>query len=521
MLATRALYDPDEGRYAEIPSEMLRGGDWIIPHLDGLTYLEKPPLQYWLTALSFRVFGETAMAARLCTGLAGFFSLLIVFFVGRRLWGLDAGLKAVLLTGASALFVLLGHQLTLDMLLSFWLLAALATFLLAQTERDNPVRCRQWMLSCWGAMALAVLTKGLIGVIVPGASLLGYALWQRDRQIFRELNVRQGLGLFAVIAAPWFVLAAMRNPEFLRFFFIREHFQRFLTPIAHRSEPWWFFIAVLAVGILPWLPQAISVMIATGRRDLTRGQFDPARLLWIWSAFIVVFFSCSDSKLVPYILPAVPALALLVASRPAQSDRFNLIMGAVLTMGASIGLIALLHSALHASKIGTVAQLAQSAVTGIAALLAIAGALSAILWIRKQEFAALTVLCGAWFLTSFGVLLAGTELQSQFSAKDMASALHSETEYGPVFSVQLYDQSLAFYLGRPVVLVDYRDEFALGLDQEPSRGIGNLSEFSARWRTLASGYAVMCPKTRDLLLAQGLPMREIYTARNRVVVSRR
>src|SRR6202163_85093 len=106
LLAHRPLYDPDEGRYAEIPREMLSGGDWVIPHLNALVYLEKPPLQYWLTALAFRGFGQNEFAARLCTGLAGYLSLVTVFFLGRKLWGFDAGVRALLLTSASTLFVL-------------------------------------------------------------------------------------------------------------------------------------------------------------------------------------------------------------------------------------------------------------------------------------------------------------------------------------------------------------------------------------------------------------------------------
>jgi 4-amino-4-deoxy-L-arabinose transferase-like glycosyltransferase len=111
LLAGRPLFDPDEGRYAEIPREMLSGGDWVIPHLNALVYLEKPPLQYWLTALAFRGFGQNEFAARLCTGLAGFLSLATVFFICRKLWGIDAGVRALLFTSASTLFVLLGHQL--------------------------------------------------------------------------------------------------------------------------------------------------------------------------------------------------------------------------------------------------------------------------------------------------------------------------------------------------------------------------------------------------------------------------
>src|SRR6202167_5040519 len=214
LLAQRPLFDPDEGRYAEIPREMmLSGGDWVIPHLNGIVYLEKPPLQYWLTALAFRAFGENEFAARLCTGLAGYLSLAAVFFLGRTLWGFDAGVRAALFSAASTLFVLLGHQLTLDMLLSFWLTAALGCFLMAQARREGTGHRRLWMLGCWAAMALALLTKGLIGVLIPAAALGAYVLWQRDWRLLRRLNLRWGVPLFAAIAAPWFVLGARAHGQ--------------------------------------------------------------------------------------------------------------------------------------------------------------------------------------------------------------------------------------------------------------------------------------------------------------------
>src|ERR1700691_5402383 len=340
LLAQRPLFDPDEGRYAEIPREMLSGGDWVIPHLNALVYLEKPPLQYWLTALAFRAFGQSEFPARLCTGVAGYLALLAVVFLGRDLWGFDAGLRAVLFTSASALLVLLGHQLTLDMLLSFWLLAALGCFLAAQARRDTGSRWQVWMLGCWAAMALAVLTKGLIGVLIPAATLAAYLAWQRDWQLLRRLNFRWGLPLFAALTAPWFVLAARADPRFLQFFFVREHFQRFLTPIEHRTQPWWFFIPVLVVGIMPWLPQAVRALLSPCTDPAPGGRFDAARFLWIWCVFVLLFFSLSDSKLVTYILPAIPALALLCAGQESGEARGSLLAGSALSLASSLGVLA-------------------------------------------------------------------------------------------------------------------------------------------------------------------------------------
>jgi 4-amino-4-deoxy-L-arabinose transferase-like glycosyltransferase len=521
LLAQRPLFDPDEGRYAEIPREMLSGGDWVIPHLNGLIYLEKPPLQYWLTALAFRALGPSEFAARLCTGLAGYLSLVAVFLLASRLWGQGAGVKSLLLMSASSLFVLLGHQLTLDMLLSFCLLICLACFLMAQTAGDAR-QCAAWMLGCWAAMAFAMLTKGLIGVLIPAATLTLYAISQRDWPMLRRLNLRWGVPLFTLIAAPWFVLAARANPAFLGFFFVREHFQRFLTPIEHRTEPWWFFIPVLAMAIMPWLPQALRALALIGNERPARGQFDALRLLWIWSVFVLLFFSFSHSKLIAYILPAIPALALLCASPGAAEGRGTLIAGAVLSLATGAGILAYASGRFDSADALTLVALIRPVLWWTCALLGVGALLCLMGVLRAQLRAALAALSVAWFLASVTILIAANRAQALFSAKDIASTLRAlSAADGPIFSVQSYQQSLPFYLRRAVVLVNYRDEFDLGLTQEPDRGIATLPEFSARWRSLSQGYAVMPQLTRDRLSALQVPMRDVARFPGRVIISRR
>jgi 4-amino-4-deoxy-L-arabinose transferase-like glycosyltransferase len=529
LLAGRPLFDPDEGRYAEIPREMLSGGDWVIPHLNALVYLEKPPLQYWLTALAFRGFGQNEFAARLCTGLAGFLSLATVFFIGRKLWGIDAGVRALLFTSASTLFVLLGHQLTLDMLLSFFLTAALGCFLMAQARHDSLVTWRVWMLGCWAAMAFAMLTKGLIGVLIPAATLIAYVVWQRDWMPLRRLNLRWGLPLFTAIAAPWFVLAARANPQFLRFFFVREHFQRFLTPIEHRTEPWWFFAPVLVVGIMPWLPHALRALGSPFADRAPRGQFDAARLLWIWCVFVLIFFSYSDSKLIPYILPAVPALALLCAGRKAGDSRASVLAGALLSLASCMGILAYASGRWSSAEARGLLLLIRPMLLCTCILLGAGALISASCVLRGRPRAALASLCISWFLASGTILVAANAAQALFSAKDIALALRLRAAAAgaagaadvPIFAVQSYQQSLIFYLQRPLVLVDYRDEFDLGLTQDPSRGIATLRQFAEAWQPLSDGFAVMPPSTRDRLSVLGVPMREIARFPDRVIMSRR
>jgi 4-amino-4-deoxy-L-arabinose transferase-like glycosyltransferase len=532
LLANRPLFDPDEGRYAEIPREMLSGGDWVIPHLNALVYLEKPPLQYWLTALAFHSFGQSEFSARLCTGLAGYLSLAAVFLVGRSLWGFEAGVRALTFLSASSLFVLLGHQMTLDMLLSFFLTASLGCLLMAQVRRETGSPWRGWMLGCWAAMAFAVLTKGLIGVLIPAAGVGVYVAWQRDWLLLRRLNVRWGLPLFAAIAVPWFVLAARANPQFLNFFFVREHLQRFLTPIEHRTEPWWFFAPVLVVGIAPWLPQAARSLIVPFTASVPRGQFDAARLLWCWCVFILVFFSFSDSKLIPYILPAVPALALLCAGRKQADSRGTLMAGGLLSVAWSVGILAYASGLWGSLESRPLLVLIRPMLFCTCALMALGGVVCAACGSRGRQRAAVLSLCAAWFLASAAILIGADAAQALFSAKDEALALQSVTadsaagrEGVPadvaVFSVQSYQQSLPFYLRRAVVLVDYRDEFDFGLTQDPRRGIATLRQFAEAWLPLRRGFAVMAPGTQRRLAALGLPMREVARFPQRVIISRR
>lgn len=187
-LSSRPLFNPDEGRYAEIPREILSGGDWVIPHLNGLAYIEKPPLQYWATALSLRVFGQGEFGARCYTALCALGTLLGVWWVARRLWSLAAAWRAAAVLCSMGLFVVLGQLLTLDMSLTLYMTWALGGFLLAQAGGGGsaggaaPGRSgeRRWMLIAWVATALGVLTKGLVAAAIPAAVLVLYSVLARD-----------------------------------------------------------------------------------------------------------------------------------------------------------------------------------------------------------------------------------------------------------------------------------------------------------------------------------------------------
>ena len=236
-LGDRKLANPDEGRYSEIAREMAQSGDFITPRLNGLKYFEKPPLQYWATAIAFRFFGENEFTARLYTAFCGFGCVLLVAYTGRRLYDDETGVLAALVLLSAPYFAALSEIVSLDMGLTFWMTLTMSSFLISQgtvTESSH----RRWLGIAWAGMALAMLSKGLIGIVFPAAAVFLYCLVQRNFRLITQLDWPRGLFIFFVITTPWFVLVSIENPEFLRFFFIHEHFERFTTNTHRRVAAW-------------------------------------------------------------------------------------------------------------------------------------------------------------------------------------------------------------------------------------------------------------------------------------------
>lgn len=516
-LASRPLFNPDEGRYAEIPREMHSSGDWVIPHLNGLDYIEKPPLQYWATAATYRLLGVNEFSARLYTALTALATAALMGFLAARLWGTGAGWRTAAVLCGMFMFVVLGQLMTLDMSLSFWMTASLAGFLLAQQAQGSK---RGWMLVAWAAAALGVLTKGLEAAAIPAAVLLIYSLWTRDFSPWRKLHLRWGLPLFLIIAVPWHWLAARRLDDFLQFFFVHEHFARYLTPIADREEPWWFFAWVFLAGTVPWTVPALRVLVSGWRAP--RGQFSPTLFLWIWVVFICVFFSLSDSKLMPYILPAMPALALLIGAQPLPALKRDLLVTGVLTTAAALALGAASFTLLRlipASPAQPYFLLLAKPAREVAVLLLVSGLF---VWVQKARDAtrAAAVLGVGWCLAVLLLVRAASLVAPVYSGIGLAEALAPAERTAPLYSVRTYDQTLTFYLQRTVKLVGYRGELEYGLRQDPAREISDVNVFLSSWNSQAKAYAVMDNRTFDSFKERGVPMRIVGRNLGKVMVAR-
>ena len=517
-LASRPLFNPDEGRYAEIPREMLSGGDWVIPHLNGLDYIEKPPLQYWATAATYRLLGVSEFSARLYTALTALATVALMGFLGARLFSVSAGWRAAAALSGMFMFVILGQLMSLDMSLTFWMTGSLAGFLLAQHAGSA---ARGWMLFAWLAAALGVLTKGLVAAAIPAAVLVIYSLWTRDFSPWRKLQLKLGLPLFLIVTVPWHWLAAQRLSDFLQFFLIREHFARFLTPIADRQEPWWFFGWVFLAGTVPWSVPALRVL-ATGWRS-PRGQFSPTLFLWIWVVFICLFFSLSDSKLMPYILPAMPALAVLIGALPLPILKRDILITSILTIGFALAFgaasLALPRLISDASPGRPYFLLLAKPAREVAVLLLVSGVF---VWVNKGRDAtrAAAVLGVGWCLAVLLLIRTASLLAPIYSGIGLAAALPAADRLAPLYSVRTYDQSLTFYLQRTVMLVGYRGELDYGLRQAPDREISDVDEFLAKWNSQAKAYAVMDKRTFDTFKERGVPMRTVGETVSQIMVAR-
>lgn len=526
-LGARTLVPTDEGRYAEMAREMVATGNWITPRLNGIKYFEKPPLQTWMNALTFKLFGLGEWQARLWTGLCGLLGIVLVAHTGRKLFSERIGFTAAVVLASSFFWMALSHINTLDMGLSGMMTLALCGLLLAQRNDASATERRNWMLACWAGMALAVMSKGLIGLVLPGAVLVLYTFFSRDWGIWKRLHPVAGLAVFLAITVPWFVLVARDNPEFLEFFFIHEHLQRFTSKVHNRAGPWYYFIPILLLGIFPWLGILFQSLWAGGKQDMApSGPFQPKKMLLVWTVFIFFFFSVSGSKLPSYILPIFPSLALLIACR--------LEVASARTLAATAGLLALfcavgLPFVLRIPALGTAPYeqplyLGYAWWVGAAGVLGIAGCLASIWLARRQRDWSILALAATGFLGG-QLLLFGHEPLGRYASGILhVPAIEAElTPQTPLYAVGRYEQALPFYLRRTLTLVQHPDELLFGLRQEPQLWIPERSEFARRWSVdHAAGrksVAILSTSAYDEFRKAGLPMRVIGEDPKRVIVT--
>ena len=387
-LLLRPLWQPDEGRYAEIPREMLERSDWLTPHLNSVHYFEKPPLQYWLSAISMKLFGESAFFARLPLALASLLTIYAVWKLSRRL-GCSWPVWASFAAASSLLLYSCGQILTLDALFSAFCVFSLAALVEAVSLRyynGSPRLIAGWTLLAFISVGCALLTKGPAAIVLTGGALFFsfFVAW-RDSSlrsaILKTLFSPYGLLVFIAITAPWFVMVNMANPGHAHFFFYTEHFERFTThnharqgsnnPILDKL----YFVPVILAGLLPWLCTCfvgIKRALKFVKSKMAPTTPDAPLNRWIVVLLIaafawpLLFFSASGSKLIPYVLPCVAPIIVIAFSFENEADGFRPLrrsatelftLGAIFLLAA---LIILISPSLDAKPVRWAADLQSS-----------------------------------------------------------------------------------------------------------------------------------------------------------------
>jgi 4-amino-4-deoxy-L-arabinose transferase-like glycosyltransferase len=476
------LFELDEGRNTEVAREMARGGDFVLPHLDGLPYLDKPALYFAAVALCLRAFGESEAAARLPSLLFTVGTLALVFALGRRFASSLAGAFAALALATMPLVAAYGRTVIFDSALAFF--ETLALYAAWRALEGGP-RAGNWGALFWAALGLGALTKGPVAIVVPLLVLGAFAL--AARASLRPLFRRWGWPWLLVIALPWLVAVSLRRPDFPSYAFVDESLRRFTTTASARTGPFWYFLPIALGGSAPWIAPALAGGLVAWRRRSERKAraARPAVFVLAWALAPLIFFSLSESKLPGYYLPALPAYALAAALVLDRSREDTGVATLVARAGAAAAvLLLLLALALPIwDWLGAMPQRLtapyRAALSGFvpafATALAVAGVLALVGARRRSPITLAVGLALPVVALSFGGTHLLDAIGHRHSSVDLAAAIDRAAPGARIVGARAYPTSLRFYLDRPVLLSTY-DGGELTSNYVTSR----IEEFRAR-----------------------------------------
>ncbi len=446
------LIEPDEGRNAEVAREMAETNNYVLPHLNGLPYLDKPVVFFAAAAVMIELLGPSELAVRLAPFLFALATVVLVGWFANRLFGRRQAYVAVVAAATAPLAIALSRTVIMDTALSFFVVLALVGFHRAIEERraarETVGSSRSWIgwtVLAWAAMGLGVLTKGPVALAVPLMVAVPYAVWRRA-----SLAVWHPVGpvILAVVVAPWVWLVSREIPGFLHYVVVTETWARMTSDELRRSQPFWYFLPVLLAGAFPW-----SIVAVSGLRSKVIDSEDQRAdqiYLWLWLVLPLVFFSLSRGKQEQYMLPLVPAIALLVASR--WSGRHSGIRAAAVLWGlVGAGLMAMVlldPSALDNDRLPFELAVRTVKGVGIAALLG-----AALAWWsagRRPLFAVIGLSLPLLAIPVIGGSAISAVAMDR-STKSLATQLKSSTSGDTQWLwVESYAAGLSFYLDRTI-----------------------------------------------------------------------
>jgi 4-amino-4-deoxy-L-arabinose transferase-like glycosyltransferase len=513
-LGAHRLMETSDARYTEIAWEMVDSGDWITPRMNTAIHLDKPPIAYWFGAAGLALLGHSEWAVRLPLAIAATLTLLLVLDLGRWLFGGRAGLLAVLVLGTAPLFVFMARLFTTDLYLTLWVVAAYYCFLRGYAA---PEPRRRWAVAFAVALSLGFLTKGPVVFLHTFGAILPYHfLWGRRGRL-RPFFSPVALATFVLVTAPWFVVVAIEHPGLWNFYFRHELVARVSGNALNRRQPFYYFAEILLVGLLPWAIWLPALARKQGPRldRVAMAVPDVDRLLLCWALVPFVVLSIVRSKLPPYILPLLPALALWTGAlldvrlrQPARPSRLKLIVFAVLAATVAVA------GVVHYLREGDQWYPATLLPVGLCFAVTVASLIAAALSFRGRSRAATFVA-----LLVFALFLNLTAIHYLPNTKDRYRyhnlALQLADRLAPddvVVNYRQYLRGLPFYLRRPVTIADC-SQLPHPLDASPDLDGRDLQSPEALQALLASDrrvwVVVQAKNVDDLRQVAGVPLYDV------------
>jgi len=465
-MSSYAILDMNEGLYAQVAQEMITGGHWIIPHLNGVPYLEKPPLFYWLLALSYKAFGVNAFAARLVPSLAFALTALMMLVVGKKISAIRTGFIASFILLSSLIFIMIGRTVFFDMLLTYFVAGSLFSFYFWIQEKDNAQLYLGYIF-----LALAVLTKGFLPLIlIAGIIFIYFILMQSERSVYKEIVNKKALIIFLAIALPWHILAMLALPSFTWEYFVNNQILRFFNvriPDDFHNGPIYYYIPRVIAYLLPW-----SIFLpAIFWPFKLRRPFDPLKaFLWTWFLVMFLFFSLSGDKGDYYMVIGIVPLAFLIAQKietwfvESNARWLNLGFYGLMAVLIGAGAVALLlFSGPHTDYVSQfsgdkIPNILLSSVLFLV-MFFIAYGIAGFYFIRKNSsMPVFSFLLIAGLMIPMVIFYLSVREKSQFMYSQIAPSHYilAQYEHRPLYLYKDFEaiSSLVFYTREPAIIID-------------------------------------------------------------------
>lgn len=457
-IGSYALFTPDEGRYSEVAREMVATGDYITPRVNGVAFLDKPVLYYWLQASAIQLFGLKEWALRFWPACIGIIGALITYMAGHLLFNRRTGILSAIILAASPLYYGAAHYANLDLEVAVFVSAALLFFIMS--TQVTTAKARTYLLiTAYVFAGLAALTKGLIGIVFPAMIIGAWILLLKRWEMLKKMHLISGLLIFAGITIPWYILVQMANPEFFQFFFIKQQVSRFLTTEQFNNRTvTWFYIPIVLVGLFPWCSfvfQALTLHIKNAWKN--RQQHSSEFFLLLWFFLVFVFFSIPKSKTVGYILPVFPPIALLIGSylsdcwEKPKTKGIYYGMIAFLTLCAGLILGCLILPTLEMAEIS---HLMIPYLNKVAILFLISGIVITALLLKKKQLPVLFTVLTATMAVFLVMISASGSALNQGTIKPLAAQVKPLLQpTDEIVTYFKYYQDLPIYLERRITIV--------------------------------------------------------------------